>query len=48
MTEQKTAVNKSNLSLWTLVLLIFVPTFGFNNIATNSHRSPHPHLNLQW
>ena len=35
MTEHKTAMNKSNLSLWTLVMLIFVPTFGFNNITTN-------------
>ena len=35
MTEHKTAMNKSNLSLWTLVMLIFVPTFGFNNITQN-------------
>jgi len=35
MTEQNTSMNKSKLSLWTLVMLIFVPTFGFNNITTN-------------
>ncbi len=35
MTEHKTAMNKSNLSLWALVMLIFVPTFGFNNITVN-------------
>jgi len=32
MTVTKT---KTGLSLWTLVMLIFVPTFGFNNITTN-------------
>ncbi|MCF7823886.1 MAG: amino acid permease [Candidatus Marinimicrobia bacterium] len=26
---------KGRLSLWSLVMLIFVPTFGFNNITTN-------------
>ncbi len=31
-----TAMKKTQgLSLWTLVMLIFVPTFGFNNITTN-------------
>lgn len=35
MAEPKTTLNKSNLSLWTLVMLIFVPTFGFNNITSN-------------
>ena len=35
MTEHKTAVKKPNLSLWALVMLIFVPTFGFNNITAN-------------
>jgi amino acid transporter len=31
-----TTDNKTRgLSLWTLVMLIFVPTFGFNNITTN-------------
>ncbi len=32
MTSLKT---KSGLSLWTLVMLIFVPTFGFTNITNN-------------
>ena len=27
--------HKTGLSLWTLVMLVFVPTFGFNNITTN-------------
>lgn len=36
MTDHKTALNKSELSLWALVMLIFVPTFGFNNITTNA------------
>ena len=27
--------SKKGLSFWTLVMLIFVPTFGFNNITTN-------------
>ena len=36
MTEHKTTMKKSNLSLWALVMLIFVPTFGFNNITTNA------------
>jgi amino acid transporter len=35
MTEHKIAKKQSSLSLWTLVMLIFVPTFGFNNITTN-------------
>lgn len=35
MTEHKTAINKSKLSLWALVMLIFVPTFGFANITAN-------------
>ena len=28
--------NSKKLGLWTLVMLIFVPTFGFGNIATNA------------
>jgi amino acid transporter len=36
MTEHKTAMGKPHLGLWTLVMLIFVPTFGFNNITTNA------------
>lgn len=29
-------MNTKKLSLWTLVMLIFVPTFGFGNITTNA------------
>jgi hypothetical protein len=30
-------MNKTKkLGLWTLIMLIFVPTFGFGNITTNS------------
>jgi amino acid transporter len=29
-------MNTKKLSLWTLVMLIFVPTFGFGNIASNA------------
>jgi len=36
MTGHKTTMKKSKLSLWALVMLIFVPTFGFNNITTNA------------
>ena len=36
MTEHKTTMKKSKLSLWALVMLIFVPTFGFTNITTNA------------
>ena len=35
MTELIRVKKKPGLSLWTLVMLIFVPTFGFNNITTN-------------
>ncbi len=31
----KVSKTTKGLSLWTLVMLIFVPTFGFNNITTN-------------
>jgi len=31
----KLSKTTKGLSLWTLVMLIFVPTFGFNNITTN-------------
>lgn len=31
----KSAKSTRGLSLWTLVMLIFVPTFGFNNITSN-------------
>ena len=36
MTEHKITMKKSKLSLWALVMLIFVPTFGFTNITTNA------------
>ncbi len=35
MTETPKMKKQTSLSLWTLVMLIFVPTFGFNNITTN-------------
>jgi len=36
MTEHQAEIKKSKLSLWALVMLIFVPTFGFTNITTNA------------
>jgi len=36
MTEYKTTTNKSKLGLWALVMLTFVPTFGFTNITDNA------------
>jgi len=35
MSALKTAQNTRGLSLWTLIMLIFVPTFGFTNITNN-------------
>lgn len=34
-TENQSDAKSVNLSLWTVVYLIFVPTFGFGNITTN-------------
>lgn len=35
MTEQLPEKGKTKMGLWTLVMLIFVPTFGFTNITSN-------------
>ena len=32
------------LGLWTLVMLIFVPTFGFGNIASNAVKIGRAHV----